>query len=70
MLGAVAPVPWRSQAAEAALVGKPLNEATAAAAAEAAVRDAQPMSRNAYKIQIAKTAVKRAILHAAGITTA
>jgi xanthine dehydrogenase YagS FAD-binding subunit len=69
VMGAVAPVPWRSQAAEAALVGKPLNEATAAAAAEAAVREARPLSQNAYKVQVAKTAVKRAILHAGGFTT-
>jgi xanthine dehydrogenase YagS FAD-binding subunit len=69
VMGAVAPIPWRSQAAEAALVGKPLNEATAAAAAEAALREARPLSQNAYKVQVAKTAVKRAILHAAGITT-
>jgi xanthine dehydrogenase YagS FAD-binding subunit len=70
VLGAVAPVPWRSEDAERALVGKPLNESTAAAAAEAAVRSAQPLSRNGYKVQIAKTAVKRAILQAAGIKTA
>ena len=69
VLGAVAPVPWRSEDAERALVGKTLNEATAAAAAEAAVRGAQPLSRNGYKVQIAKTAVKRAILQAAGNRT-
>jgi xanthine dehydrogenase YagS FAD-binding subunit len=70
VLGAVAPIPWRSKAAEAALVGKPLNEQTAAAAGEAAVSDAKPMSGNGYKVQIAKTAVKRAVLNAAGIKTA
>ena len=69
VMGAVAPVPWRSQAAEAALVGKPINEQTATAAAEAALRGAKPMSQNAYKVQVAKTAVKRAILSAAGIKT-
>jgi xanthine dehydrogenase YagS FAD-binding subunit len=69
VMGAVAPIPWRSQAAEAALVGKPLNEGTAAAAAEAALREARPLSQNAYKVQVAKTAVKRAILHAGGLTT-
>ena len=69
VLGAVAPVPWRSKPAEEALMGKPLNEATAAAAGEAAVSEAAPMSGNAYKVQIAKTAVKRAILNAAGIKT-
>jgi xanthine dehydrogenase YagS FAD-binding subunit len=67
VLGAVAPVPWRSKPAENALAGRPLNEATAAAAAEAAVSEAKPMSGNAYKVQIARTAVKRAILNAAGI---
>jgi xanthine dehydrogenase YagS FAD-binding subunit len=70
VLGAVAPIPWRSKAAEAALAGKPLNEQTAAAAGEAAVAEAKPMSGNAYKVQIAKTAVKRAIMKAAGIKTA
>jgi xanthine dehydrogenase YagS FAD-binding subunit len=69
VLGAVAPIPWRSKAAEAALAGKPLNEQTAAAAGEAAVAEAKPMSGNAYKVQIAKTSVKRAILRAAGIAT-
>jgi xanthine dehydrogenase YagS FAD-binding subunit len=69
VLGAVAPVPWRSEDAERALMGKPLNESTAAEAAAAAVKGAQPLSRNGYKVQIAKTAVKRAILHAAGIKT-
>ena len=39
------------------------------AAAAAALRDARPLSQNAYKIQVAKTAVKRAILNAAGIAT-
>jgi len=66
VMGAVAPVPWRSQAAEAALAGKAITEETAAAAAEAALRDARPLSQNAYKIQVAKTAVKRAILEAGG----
>ena len=70
VLGAVAPIPWRSKAAEAALAGKPLNEQTAAVAGEAAVAEAKPMSGNAYKVQIAKTAVKRAIMRAAGIKTA
>lgn len=69
VMGAVAPIPWRSQAAEQALAGKPVTEATAAAAADAALRDARPMSQNAYKVQVAKTAVKRAILRAAGVQT-
>jgi len=69
VMGAVAPIPWRSQPAEQALAGKTITEETAAAAAEAALRDARPLSQNAYKIQVAKTAVQRAILRAAGIAT-
>jgi xanthine dehydrogenase YagS FAD-binding subunit len=69
VMGAVAPVPWRSQPAEQALAGKAITEETANAAAEAALRDARPLSQNGYKIQVAKTAVKRAILRAAGIQT-
>ena len=69
VLGAVAPIPWRSEDAERALVGKPLNAETAAQAGEAAVRAAKPMSGNAYKMQVAKTAVKRAVMRAAGLQT-
>jgi xanthine dehydrogenase YagS FAD-binding subunit len=67
VLGAVAPVPWRSPAAEAALKGKPLTAATAAEAAEAAVKNAKPMTQNAYKVQVARTALQRAILQAGGL---
>lgn len=67
VMGAVAPVPWRAEAAESALVGKAVTEETAAAAAEAALKEAQPMTENGYKVQIARTAVKRAIMKAAGL---
>lgn len=66
VIGAVAPVPWRSQPAEQSLAGKTITEATAAAAADAALQDARPLKQNAYKVQVAKVAVKRAILRAAG----
>ncbi len=67
VLGSVAPVPWRASAAEAALTGKRISEEIAMAAADAALMGAKPMSNNAYKVQIARTAVKRAILKAAGL---
>ena len=69
IMGAVAPIPWRSSAAETALSGKPLTQETAIAAAEAAVTGAKPMSGNAYKVQLARTAVKRAIMKAGGLKT-
>jgi xanthine dehydrogenase YagS FAD-binding subunit len=65
VLGAVAPVPWRSPAAEAVLKGKPLTEEVAAQAADAAVKNAVPMTQNGYKVQLARTTLMRAIMHAA-----
>jgi xanthine dehydrogenase YagS FAD-binding subunit len=65
VLGHVAPVPWESPAAGKALVGQTITEATAEAAGKAAVADARPLSQNAYKVALAKTAVKRALLEAA-----
>lgn len=67
VMGAVAPVPWRSQAAEDVLKGQTLDEMVAVKAAEAALDRATPMTQNAYKVQVAKTAVKRAILAAAQV---
>jgi xanthine dehydrogenase YagS FAD-binding subunit len=67
VMGAVAPIPWRAQAAERLLAGKMITEATALEAAAAAVAGAKGLSGNAYKIQVARTAVKRAILKAAGL---
>ena len=64
VLGAVAPVPWRSPAAEAVLKGKAVTEQVAAEAAEAAVKNAKPMSQNGYKVQLARTTVMRAIMQA------
>ena len=70
VMGAVAPVPWRSEAAEKALTGKPVTPQAAVAAAQAALTGAEPLSRNAYKVEVAKTAVERAILQAAGLPIA
>lgn len=60
-LGAVAPGPVRAGTAEEALAGKPITPELAAEAAELALADAKPLSRNGYKVVIAKTLVKRAI---------
>ena len=62
VLGAVAPFPVRARAAEELLIGRPICEETALAAAEKALAGAKPLSKNAYKIQIAKALVKRAIM--------
>ena len=67
VLGHVAPIPWRSKEAEAALIGKAIDERVAAAASEAALQPARNLGQNGYKIQIARVALKRAILQAAGV---
>ena len=67
VLGHVAPTPYEAAAAEKALVGKSITAATAEAAGKAAVAGAKPLSQNAYKVSLAKVAVKRAILAAAGV---
>jgi len=61
----VAPVPWPSPEAEQALVGQSINKETAQRAVEAALTNAKPLSHNAYKVQLARVALRRAIFKAA-----
>ena len=68
VLGHVAPTPWRSAEAEQALAGRAINEDTAMKAGEAAVAGAAPLSQNKHKVQLARVAVKRAALRAAGMS--
>ncbi len=65
-LGHVAPVPWISDAAADVLIGQPVNSTTAQHAGDAAVAEATPLSENGYKVQLARTSVKRALLKATG----
>lgn len=69
VLGHVAPMPWVSADAAAALRGWTVDANLAEAAGAAAVAGATPLSNNEYKVQLAKVAVKRAILRAAGLET-
>lgn len=64
-LGHVAPTPWNAAEAAQFLIGKTISEDVAAEAGKIAVANAKALSRNAYKIQLAQVAVKRAILQAA-----
>ena len=61
VLGGVAPIPWRSAAAEAALEGQAPTEAVSEAAAAAAFAEAQPLTHNAYKVDIGRALTARAI---------
>jgi xanthine dehydrogenase YagS FAD-binding subunit len=62
VLGGVAPIPWPSAAAAAALEGQPLSAELAARAADAALAEAQPLPHNAFKVEIGRALVMRAIM--------
>lgn len=62
----VAPVPWRSEAVEKVITGKSLNEATIAAAVEASVEGAEPLSQNGYKVPLLKGVVREELEKMAG----
>lgn len=64
VLGGVAPVPWRSRAAERAIVGNRLEESTARAAAAAAVADADPLAHNGYKVPLIRGLLEESLLAA------
>jgi xanthine dehydrogenase YagS FAD-binding subunit len=64
ILGAAAPVPHRARAAEAMLVGQHIDEATARAAARAALEGATPLSKNTYKLPLFETLVRRTLIKA------
>jgi xanthine dehydrogenase YagS FAD-binding subunit len=65
VLGYVAPVPWPSPEAEQVLRGQTVDEGIAQKAADAALQNARPLTSNGYKVQLARVALKRAILKAA-----
>ena len=67
-LGGVAARPWRAQAAEAELLGRPFGSASIAAAGAAAVRGAQTRPENAFKVRLVERAVARALSIAGGLS--
>lgn len=66
VLGGVAPTPWRSSEAEQVLRGQVISEALAQRAGEAAVKNADPMSDNGYKVTLTQNLIKRAAMMAIG----
>lgn len=64
-LGGVAHKPWRQAAAEEAVRGQPANAQTYAALASHLLAGAQPLSQNAFKIELAHRAIVRALTTAA-----
>ncbi len=64
-LGGVGAKPWRAHEAEAALLNQPVGTASFRKAAEAAQHDAKPQSENAYKVELSKRCLVRALTLAA-----
>ncbi|WP_296179085.1 FAD binding domain-containing protein [Pseudomonas sp. UBA1879] len=64
-LGGVAHKPWRDKAVERLLIGQPVSRENFVAAADAMLRDAQPLDHNAFKIKLAHRAIVRALSDAA-----
>jgi xanthine dehydrogenase YagS FAD-binding subunit len=62
VLGGVAPIPWRAREAEALLTGQSITPELARQAGQAAVANAQPMTRNAYKVPMTATIIERSVL--------
>jgi xanthine dehydrogenase YagS FAD-binding subunit len=64
-LGGLATVPWRSREAERTLVGRTLDEANCDLAAKVALSSAQPREHNAFKAELGRQTIVRALLQAA-----
>jgi xanthine dehydrogenase YagS FAD-binding subunit len=64
-LGGVAHKPWRNAQVEAVLSGRRANEGTFTLAADLVLREANGFSHNAFKIELARGAIIRALLQAA-----
>jgi xanthine dehydrogenase YagS FAD-binding subunit len=62
VLGAAAPVPYRSVQAQEAMEKQTINAQNAQAAAEAAMSVARPLAKNAHKVPLFKSIIKQAIL--------
>jgi len=64
VLGGVAPIPWRAPQAEQFLIGKTLSADVLAEAGRLALQGAQPLEKNAYKVPLTQTLVRRALTKA------
>ncbi len=62
VLGGVAPKPWRSEPVEKAITGKRIDAGRAKRAGEAAVKDAEPLDYNEYKIPLLQGLVEESLL--------
>jgi xanthine dehydrogenase YagS FAD-binding subunit len=66
-LGGVAPKPWRVPAAEQALIGRPLDDASIAEATNRLLAGAVPLQHNAFKVELARRSIARALKTSGGL---
>ena len=67
VLSGAAPIPWRSKEVEEAVTGKRLDVDAIARAAEAAVKNAEPLDQNGYKIPLFRGVLEEELAAIAGI---
>jgi xanthine dehydrogenase YagS FAD-binding subunit len=61
VLGGVAPIPWRVEAAEQMLVGAEAGEELFVRAAEVMLAGAEPLLHNGYKLPLARSLIRNAL---------
>jgi xanthine dehydrogenase YagS FAD-binding subunit len=66
-LGGVGTIPWRAKEAETALEGQKLDAQTIARAADRAMVSAKPHKQNAFKVEMAKRTLIRALFELGGV---
>ncbi len=64
VLGGVAPIPWRVKDAESVLIGNRADAAAFSRAADVALERAHPLTKNGYKVELAKRLIERALVAA------
>jgi xanthine dehydrogenase YagS FAD-binding subunit len=67
VLGGVAPIPWRVPEAEKFVAGKTLTKEVLEQAGKIALQGATPLAKNAYKVPLTQTLVRRALTKAASV---
>jgi xanthine dehydrogenase YagS FAD-binding subunit len=66
-LGGVSALPWRAHTAEQAIKGQSLSESTLRAAADTAFAEAQPRGQNAFKVELGRRTLMRALRQTAAL---
>jgi xanthine dehydrogenase YagS FAD-binding subunit len=57
-LSGAAPIPWRSEEVEEVIAGEKMDVDSISKAAEAAVRNAEPLDQNAYKVPLFRAVIE------------